>query len=526
MMSNSPRPQYFVAREDGTLTPLIAVDELPRNVHILGVTANITHAATQNMISLGLKERSSLRYVVSMTDQAPATSAVSANAPSGEEIKRPTVENGGTAKASVEKWRRGVKTKGNAEAETARGNGEKESETSEEVDEEVNVDRPKSKSPRELPRFTTAIPSQAGAAGAGTKGTLGRKLYCTHWIRWGECDYTQQGCLYKHEMPDEKTLNEIGIATYPRWYRIANPEKFGGITEVPEWHRRPGPAPTDQLWRGGAAAVAARAIAPQSWEEFRQNSKLAAIQRYPNHVGQTTGGAASNAVPSTFFTLNTYSGTLNPWNGGLVQQQHAPRSQYAKAPFPRVLNMDTPSANKTNQNSANASVDAQNNVNQSSSFGDQAKDQVNRAVTVNKESSITESSSALTQQPSADVPASNTSAQSTSDKETGAATEGTPSTPVVNLPKLSPLKSESIIAPSAGADDPSSPEVRSAIDKAHRPLVPSPVPQGSATVNGNTQQQNGSSKLGAPFVAAPKTPPPIHRRFFVPAGESRYVANK
>ena len=526
MMSNSPRPQYFVAREDGTLTPLIAVDEMPPSVHILGVPAKITHADTQNMISLGLKERSSQRYVVSMTDQVPATSAVSATASSTGEIKRPTVENGGATKPSVEKWRRGVKTKGHAEVETARVNGEKESDTSEEVVEEVNEDRPKSKSPREVPRFTTAIPSQAGAAGAGTKGTLGRKLYCTHWIRWGECDYTQQGCLYKHEMPDEKTLNEIGIATYPRWYRIANPEKFGGITEVPEWHRRPGPAPTDQLWRGGAAAVAARAIAPQSWEEFRQNSKLAAVHRYPNQVGQQNASTATSAIPSAFFTLNTYPGAFNPWNGGFVQQQQSPRSQYAKAPFPRVLNMDTPFANKTNPNQVNASVDAQIKVNQSSSFREQAKDQVNRVVNVDKDSSSTESSPALTKQPSADDPASNTSAQSNSDNDTGEVTEGTQSVPVVNLPKLSPLKAESMIAPSAGADNPSSPEVRSAIDKVHRPLVPSPVPQGSATVNGNTQQQNGSNKLGAPFVAAPKTPPPIHRRFFVPAGESRYVANK
>ncbi|KAL8829000.1 MAG: hypothetical protein Q9191_002265 [Dirinaria sp. TL-2023a] len=519
-MSNSPRPQYFVAREEGTLTPLIAVDELPPTVHIAGVPAKITHADTQNMISLGVKERSSQRYVVSMTDQAPRTPAKSAAAPLDGEIKSSTAENGGAAKPSVEKWRRGVKTKAPVQVETPRTNGEKESETSEEVDEDMNADHPKSKSPREAPRFTTAIPSQAGAAGAGTKGTLGRKLYCTHWIRWGECDYTQQGCLYKHEMPDEKTLNEIGIATYPRWYRIANPEKFGGITEVPEWHRRPGPAPTDQLWRGGAAAVAARAIAPQSWEEFRQSSKLATVPRYPNQVGQSNGGASPNAVPSAFFTLNTYPGTFNSWNGGFIQQQQASRSPYGKAPFPRVLNMDTPFANKSNQNPVNPSADGENNV------GDQAKDQVNRAVTAEKESSSTESSSAFTQQPTADMPASSTSAQSTLDQETGMPTELIQSTPVVNLPKLSTLNSESIIVPSIGTDNPSSPEVRSAIDKVHRPLVPSPVPQGPAVMNGNTQQQSGSGKLGAPFVAAPKTPPPIHRRFFVPAGEARYVANK
>lgn len=84
----------------------------------------------------------------------------------------------------------------------------------------------------------------ASHADSGTPGTFGKKIYCTHWIRWGECDYTQQGCLYKHEMPDEPTLNSIGIRTIPKWYRDANAPKNG-------WVGRP--APADQLWRGKPA---------------------------------------------------------------------------------------------------------------------------------------------------------------------------------------------------------------------------------------------------------------------------------
>jgi hypothetical protein len=45
-----------------------------------------------------------------------------------------------------------------------------------------------------------------------------KKEYCTHWLRRGECDYTQQGCRYKHEMPDLKKLREIGFREIPRWY--------------------------------------------------------------------------------------------------------------------------------------------------------------------------------------------------------------------------------------------------------------------------------------------------------------------
>ena len=45
------------------------------------------------------------------------------------------------------------------------------------------------------------------------------KIYCSYWIRSGECDYTQQGCRYKHEMPDKATLASIGFRTVPRWWQ-------------------------------------------------------------------------------------------------------------------------------------------------------------------------------------------------------------------------------------------------------------------------------------------------------------------
>ena len=48
----------------------------------------------------------------------------------------------------------------------------------------------------------------------------GKKIYCNYWLRKGECDYIQQGCLYKHEMPlDKATLASLGLREVPRWYR-------------------------------------------------------------------------------------------------------------------------------------------------------------------------------------------------------------------------------------------------------------------------------------------------------------------
>ena len=70
-----------------------------------------------------------------------------------------------------------------------------------------------------------------------------KKEYCTYWIRTGECDYTQQGCLYKHEMPDSDTLKAIGFRGTPRW-RIEKNQKvrmgsvnltLSRVMDMPSW---------------------------------------------------------------------------------------------------------------------------------------------------------------------------------------------------------------------------------------------------------------------------------------------------
>jgi len=60
----------------------------------------------------------------------------------------------------------------------------------------------------------------------------GKKVFCSHWMSTGECDYAQQGCIYKHQMPlDIEMLNHLGYQDIPKWYR----ERFGigRLTAVP-----------------------------------------------------------------------------------------------------------------------------------------------------------------------------------------------------------------------------------------------------------------------------------------------------
>ncbi|GIZ42227.1 hypothetical protein CKM354_000550300 [Cercospora kikuchii] len=60
-----------------------------------------------------------------------------------------------------------------------------------------------------------------------------KKVFCTHWIMTGDCKFVQQGCRYKHEMPSEAKLKELGIRHTPRWWLEHNAAiRLGGSRNV------------------------------------------------------------------------------------------------------------------------------------------------------------------------------------------------------------------------------------------------------------------------------------------------------
>ncbi|KXS96889.1 hypothetical protein AC578_6233 [Pseudocercospora eumusae] len=46
--------------------------------------------------------------------------------------------------------------------------------------------------------------------------------YCNFWIMNGYCAFSAHSCCYRHEMPDEKKLADIGIKATPRWWLERN----------------------------------------------------------------------------------------------------------------------------------------------------------------------------------------------------------------------------------------------------------------------------------------------------------------
>ncbi|OKL64037.1 hypothetical protein UA08_00598 [Talaromyces atroroseus] len=75
------------------------------------------------------------------------------------------------------------------------------------------------------------------------------KVYCSYWIRTGECDFEQQGCRYKHIMPtDIETLETIGLQEIPAWYRdkhnipsLRSRSRVGASYTQNNWRKRAAP---------------------------------------------------------------------------------------------------------------------------------------------------------------------------------------------------------------------------------------------------------------------------------------------
>ena len=95
-----------------------------------------------------------------------------------------------------------------------------------------------------------------------TPGVLGQKVYCTHWMRTGECDFTQQGCMFLHAMPDLDTLELLGFRSYPRWFRemprdyqVMNAKDFQdvGLDQHRHAQRAFNNIPTDANWSNQAS---------------------------------------------------------------------------------------------------------------------------------------------------------------------------------------------------------------------------------------------------------------------------------
>ncbi|RHZ68756.1 hypothetical protein CDV55_101847 [Aspergillus turcosus] len=210
-MSSPLRPQFFCARPNGTLVPLIAVDELPIHVNIRSAPRVLSPGDTQGMTSLGTVGPRCSFYVVESTlpfsrFQFPVDVP---NVPGqrareyGNQGPAPRYmpdENG-----VAPQQRLGIQPM------YPHGNGQNWA-----------IPTPPPNHGWIVPANMAAAPNAGAVAGqaAGNGGGNSRQVsgshpkkeYCSYWIR--------HGCLFKHEMPtDRSMLEKLGLRDIPRWYR-------------------------------------------------------------------------------------------------------------------------------------------------------------------------------------------------------------------------------------------------------------------------------------------------------------------
>ncbi|KAF7190509.1 hypothetical protein HII31_08223 [Pseudocercospora fuligena] len=245
----SPRLAYFITRNNGMPVPLIPADELPFNVKLQNVARVLSPQDTYGLQYVGCAPYSGATFQLER-DAAPGMHRSSSQPPndnmhtraqSGSHVKQylaaealnrqatphcagfttSTLPKRPVSAADASKsWRRSdpvspppATTSDTSTIDTTQAviDAILRSEAGAETAERLNY-RPKDSTPPPSGR----IPDQE------------KKEYCTYWILHGDCAYVQQGCRYKHEMPDKAKLSEIGINHVPRWWLEKNAAvKFG-----------------------------------------------------------------------------------------------------------------------------------------------------------------------------------------------------------------------------------------------------------------------------------------------------------
>lgn len=218
-----PRLLYYVQRDNGTLAPLIPADEMPFDVRLQGVPRilSVEQVWAMGMQCVGFCPYTSLIFrsegtaLSQRTAQSPPSRSTSTEgrnflapdafvrqasnpAPSATAAAATMPQRPVPASAESLVWRRA------ATPASPPNPGRSAA-----ADAQARIDTiiASNSGPSRQPPQPSAAAEQDG------------KEFCTYWIRHGECDYIQQGCRYKHNMPGLDTLRKIGFRTVPLWWR-------------------------------------------------------------------------------------------------------------------------------------------------------------------------------------------------------------------------------------------------------------------------------------------------------------------
>lgn len=137
----------------------------------------------------------------------------------------------------------------------------------------------------------------------------GKKVYCTYWIARGECHYAQQGCKFKHEMPNLETLEKImGRRSFPKWWlesiglvsapppnlrHIAANDRQQGKRRVPIPKPFALPAPVNTHMISASAPAPPSIVAPALPEGFSANMFTSSPNTPGNKIADRKDGGVN-----------------------------------------------------------------------------------------------------------------------------------------------------------------------------------------------------------------------------------------
>jgi hypothetical protein len=217
-----PRLCYFISRSNSNIVPLVPADELPYSVRLTGVPRAMkmehtcgmnhvgTHPFTGQYFKLEADATSTQRIIDRTSGSKQRPTEPSAILHRSEQVRLETTNPPKTEQATS------YQPPVSATAISWRKPDDAASARSQVIID--NIVASESRSPARVSPTALKV-SRTSTSSPSNMSELGDKVYCTHWIRHGECDYTQQGCRYKHEMPDRNVLASIGFRTVPRWWQ-------------------------------------------------------------------------------------------------------------------------------------------------------------------------------------------------------------------------------------------------------------------------------------------------------------------
>lgn len=226
--SQSPRLCYFISRSNGTFVPLIPADELPYSVRLAGVPRAMkiehscgmshvgTHAFTGQLFQL--EPADAAQHIIDRINTSHINPSSSKQRPAASDPILYQSEQGRPDTRSPPRSEPSAPQQLPISATTTNWRRVDDAASAKSQKNIDNIIAQGSHSPAHKPETAVRV-SRTSSSSPKSSYEQKDKVYCSYWIRSGECDYTQQGCRYKHEMPDKATLASIGFRTVPRWWQ-------------------------------------------------------------------------------------------------------------------------------------------------------------------------------------------------------------------------------------------------------------------------------------------------------------------